>query len=166
MAKFAKLGKKAKSFSDPYSKLTLFGKMVVKLEPKQQVSPKVLRAFQGGHLVSATKEEFNAWEEIAATYKKDAVIKKTDTEKKLRERIEELESKNTELEEALLDPDEKKEKTLEEKLTILSKDGLLEYYKDTYELSPEEIKEFEGLKHPDRVIFLVKLDEEEKKEEE
>lgn len=63
MAKYVKLGEKALSFSDPFADdFTISGKQVKKLSATQETSPGVQRALAGGHLVPASKEEFDAFE--------------------------------------------------------------------------------------------------------
>ena len=65
MAKYVKLGEKALSFCDPFADdFTINGKLVKKLTPAQESSPAIQRALAGGHLVNATKEEFDASEAL------------------------------------------------------------------------------------------------------
>jgi hypothetical protein len=158
MPKFVKLGKKAASFADPYSELTLAGEAVKKLTPRQQTSPKILRAIQGGHLLPASKEEYDNWEDRRISQKKDSVSKKIDENKKLKEKIAELEGANKELQEALgKDPEEK---TPEEKLKPLNKGELAKYYEETYEVSEEEVKLFGEKNKDDMILLLVELEKE------
>ena len=159
MAKFVKLGKKAASFSDPYSQFSISGKQVKKLTPKQQTSPKVARALQGGHLVPATKDEWDAFEEKVVNEKKTEVSRKSDENRRLKERIEELEGENKELKEALGQDDD--EPTAEERFQELTKAKLVAYYKETYEVTEEEVKAFEDKNKDEMVAYLVELEKDE-----
>lgn len=58
MAKYVKLGSKARSFSDPYTEFSIFGSFIKELTREQQLSPRIKRALSQGHLVEATEEEF------------------------------------------------------------------------------------------------------------
>lgn len=60
MAKYVKLGIKAECFYDAIANLKALKNEVYKLTPKQEVSPKIRRAIQTGHLVLSTEKEFNA----------------------------------------------------------------------------------------------------------
>jgi len=58
MAKYLKLGSKASTFFDPYSRLNISGNEVVELNPKQIKSDFVKKSLAGGHLSVATEAEF------------------------------------------------------------------------------------------------------------
>lgn len=158
MTKYAKLGKKAASFADPYTEFTLAGKEVKELTPKQQVAPKIQRAFQGGHLVIATKQEYEEWIEKEGNFKKDVATVKTVEIHKLREANAELAARIAELEEALGKKDP--EKTLEEKFSDMNKAELTKYLEDNYQVSEEQVVVFKKKNKDEMVEELLKLEQE------
>lgn len=158
MAKYVKLGKKAASFADPYSELTLAGKDVKELTPKQQVSPKVQRALLGGHLVTATKEEFETWSKKESGFKAEVAVKKTAEMNKLKTENEELKGRIAELEEAM--GKKAPEKAPEDKFSGMVEQELIKYYKDNYEVTKEEVATFKKLEKTEMVVELVKLEKE------
>lgn len=64
MAEYYKLGKKAKggSFSEVSTGVSVFGAKVVEITVKQKSNKRVRQAIEHGHLVPATKDEFDAYE--------------------------------------------------------------------------------------------------------
>lgn len=55
--------------------------------------------------------------------------------------------------------EEEKEPTREDELMELTKDSLTTLYKDTYQVSDEEVEAFSKLKHDDMVVELLALEE-------
>lgn len=100
MAKYVKLGKKAECFYDSYVKLKVLKREVIELTKKQEVSPKVRRAIQTGHLEVATKDDYNDY-------------------------IGEVENPKEETE-----------------FDEMTKKELTDYYKQTFEVSEEEVVAF------------------------
>ena len=80
---YIRIGDKAFSFSDPYSKLTVRKNQVVKLEtPEQRRSGKIRLALRGGHLQVATEKEYDAYlDSVGAAPKKEQPVEKTFKEK-------------------------------------------------------------------------------------
>lgn len=76
----------------------------------------------------------------------------TCTEKEYKEYLQSLEPE--------VKPKTKKEPTLEEKFMEMTKDVLVVYYKDNYQVSEEEIKVFEKFKHEEMVAELLDLEKE------
>lgn len=63
MAKYVKLGKKAEIFFDPTTRTKILKGQVVKLEDRRKFSKKISAAIAGGHLIHASKEDFNDYME-------------------------------------------------------------------------------------------------------
>ncbi len=134
MAKYVKLGEKASSFFDPFSRLTLAGKQeVVLLDAKALKSNRVKSALKGGHLSYASESEFAEFGGIVPEDTKEKTAKKDEDE----------------------DDDEK---TIESKYGTNAEE-LLAYYKKTYEVSKTDIKKFKALSLQEMVDELKKLEE-------
>lgn len=74
------------------------------------------------------------------------------TEKEYKEHLQSLEPE--------VKPKIKKEPTLEEKLTEMTKDALVVYYQDNYQVIEEEVKVFGKFKHEEMVAELLDLEKE------
>jgi len=71
MAKYVKLGDKAESFFDPFSRLSLAGKDVKQLTGKAISSNRVRVSLLGGHLSHASEAEFI---EVGGKVEKESII--------------------------------------------------------------------------------------------
>lgn len=127
MAKYVKLGEKARSFSDAYTEFTISGDMVKELTTEQQKSVTIQRALMTGHLVQSVESEFDAYEEKLASIISGEPIKS-------------------------------KAPAKQKKLADMTKDELLAYYKETYEVDSEDEADFVEKNKADRLSFLVDLE--------
>lgn len=135
--KYVKLGPLANVFSDPYSGFKIIRNQVLELvTPQEKTSGKIKAAIRGGHLNTATEAEFEAYQKSLLPPEKPA--------------------KEIEVQEP----------TLEEQLDELTNAALLDYYKEHYEVSEEQVVAFDSLKHDERVEELLELDKESEKDKE
>lgn len=135
--KYVKLGPLANVFSDPYSGFKIIRNQVLELVTSQEkTSGKIKAAIRGGHLNTATEAEFEAYQKSLLPLEKLA--------------------KEVEVQEP----------TLEEQLDELTNAALLDYYKEHYEVSEEQVAAFDNLKHDERVEELLELDKESEKDKE
>lgn len=145
--KYLKLGEKAAGFSDPYSGLNVSGKMVVMATAKQTRYTKVAKALLGGHLVAATQEEYEEWVEFEASTRTDVQSKAVISNKELKEENTALKARLAELE---------GEKSPIDKM---NSKALVKFYKDTYDVTEDEIAEFEEKELDDKRAFLKELED-------
>ena len=152
---YLKMGPKSPGFADPKTLVHLSGKEVIQVANSQLKAPKVAKAILGGHLSVASEEEYNAWVKFEASTRvgptaslevKNAALK--DENKTLLDKIAELEANQTKA-------PEKEGPTFG---TMNSK-ALVKYYKDTYELSDEEIAKFEEMEIADKRKTLEDLED-------
>jgi len=132
MARYVRLGPKARGFADAFAEFKIAGAQVKELvTTKQKNSPKIRAAIRGGHLETASKGDYE-------NYLASLEPKKKEVKKKV----------------------EPAEPTLEEELEMKSKELLVEYYKDNYQVTEAEIETFEELKHGEMVAELLELESE------
>lgn len=131
MAKrFVKLGPKAKSFADPYSRFKIRKGQVKELKgPAEINSGRIKMALNGGHLQIASTKEYEEY----------------------RESLESL---------GPLVSNKSPKISLADKLEEKTKGEMVEYYKANYEVTEDEVEAFKKLKHAEMVIELVELDKE------
>lgn len=150
MAKYAKLGDKATSFSDPTSRLVLKNKDVVELSAKHLSSKRVKKAINGGHLSLTDKEEYedflSAQESKGSTKEKeeDTIedvedIETVDYSKSTEKDIKKALTTNQDLINNIVAITENEEEPIEEEdIKDLKKDDLVEIILNGYELEEEE----------------------------
>ena len=160
MAKYVKLGPKASNFSDPYSRLNLAGPEIKRMNQKHQTSGKVKKAFQGGHLAVATKTEYDEWELINEKNLRNVSADPDIKLRRLQEQLAETKAENAKLVAELKSKKEPDVPTREDELHELNKADLVDLYKDTYELSDEDIEIFTKLTKDGMVEELLKLESE------
>ena len=115
--RYVKLGPLANVFADPYSGFKIIRNQVLELVTQQEkTSGKIKAAIRGGHLNTATEAEFKAYQDL---------INPPEKEKKKKE--------------------ETKEPTLEDTLNEKTKAGLLDYYKETYEVDEDQVAIFDKM---------------------
>ena len=135
MAKYVKLGRKAKGFSDPYSRFKILLGEIKKLNtPQAKISGKIRSAIKGGHLVVCSEKEFNDYQKSVGLVEKES------------EKVEKVK--------------EKKEPTLEDNLTVMTNEALNTFYEKTYEVTEKQSKVFKKLNHEDKILELIDLDKE------
>ena len=132
--KYVKLGPRAGGFTDPFSRFKILRGQIKELVTPQERSSGRIKAAIRGGHLQTVSEK---------------------------DYQDYLEAQKSEEEKAV---EETKEPTLEEKLDEKTNAGLLEYYKDHYEVTEEQIDVFEKLKHDDRVAELVGLAEDSEEE--
>jgi len=131
---YVKLGPLAGGFTDPHSRFKILKGQVKQLVTQQEkTSGKIKAAIRGGHLVAVPEKEYEEY-------------------------LESLKPKA----EGVAEKEDNKEPTLKEKLEELTKAGLLDYYKENYEVDEDQIAAFDKLKHEDRVTELLELDKQSK----
>lgn len=129
--KYVKLGPRAHTFADPWSRFNISGKQVKKLQTlEQRRSNKIKTALRGGHLVLATEEDFNKYHKSL-----DSAVSADTIEEKQPTAAEKL----------------------KQELSERTKASLSEYYQDTYEVTDKEVKDFEKLTHDQMVDELMEL---------
>ena len=154
--KYIKMGLKAAGFADPYSLVNISGKEVKKITNAELRSHKVAKAVLGGHLVMAEEEEYDAWVKFEASTRTGpeaaAAVKNSDLREKNKEllaRIEELEANQKE---------PAKDDT--PKFGNMNSKALVKYYKENYEVSDDEVEEFEDMELADKRKTLEDLENE------
>lgn len=150
--KYLKLGPKAKSFADQSSGVILSGKMVIEVKQSQTIRAKVAAALRGNHLEYATEKDFKAWLKFRDSKKVKTLPNASN--KDLLKRLEALEKENAEL------VDENAElKIPKDPLLEMTKAELADHYNDGWEVSEEELVDFNKLSKDEMVDFINKLDE-------
>jgi len=168
MAQYIKLGQKAESFYDPFSKLSLVGKQVAEFSGKVANSNRVKLGLSGGHLSYASEAEFLAAGgklldllTVESKFGTNAVelttyysnnFKPTASELKKFKKLKLLDMVNelTELDE--------ESKTIESKFGKNAEE-LIKYYEDTYDVKPSDLVAFKKLTLQEMVDELTKLEE-------
>lgn len=143
MAKYAKLGDKANSFSDPTSGLNLKNKDVVELTPSNLSSKRVKKALNGGHLEYAEKSDYTEFQASKSDKKtkevddiEDTVVDYSEMDvKDIKKALKNNDLLKQNIIEMTADEDEP---FTEEDLADLTKDELLDIITNGYEGTEEE----------------------------
>lgn len=167
---YVKLGEKANSFSDPISGVNLSGKEVIILTDKARKSKKTDAAFKGGHLVRASRTEYEAYQKMDKASRAGAPAS-TVNEEVVKENLS-LKEKNQALEAELAILKAKAEEASkvddeDENLPHfddMDDEELVNYYSENYQVTDKQIKEFSKLKKGDKVAELIKLEKPEDEE--
>jgi len=128
---YLKLGEKAPAFFDVSSGVTLSGAMVVEVTIQQKNAKKVQKAFLGGHLATATEQEYKDWVEFEASTRPGYVKGKAKEPEEVKSPFDSMNTK-----------------------------ALVKAYTDTYEVSDEELEEFKELDLDGKREFLKNLEDE------
>jgi len=129
--KFVKLGSKAPAFADPWSRFNIYKGQVKELENlDQKRSNKIRNAIKGGHLETATEDEFNAYQDSLTGKASPKEVEPT------------------------------KSQELRTELDEMTKASLTQYYQENFEVSKADVKSFEKLTHDEMVDELLELSEE------
>lgn len=128
--KYVKLGPKAGGFADPYSRFKILKGEIKELVSQQERTSGKIKAAIRGGHLVSVPE--SEYEHWLESQGKAEKAKE----------------------------ESKGEPTLKEELQENTKAQLVEYYRDHYEVSDEDVEAFEKLKHPQMVAELVGLSEE------
>jgi hypothetical protein len=142
MAKYVKLGDKAESFYDPFSKFSIVRKEVKELVGNSLKSNRVKSAIKGGHLVYASQVEFEKVNSKTPVETKDNTAAGSDTKTG--------NEGNTSTGGS--------EETIESKFGN-NADELVQYYIDTFDVKKKDIEKFKELSLQGMVDELTKLEE-------
>lgn len=160
MAKFVKLGPKAGGFTDPHSRFKIHKGEIKKLKTTQERnSGRIKASIRGGHLVSCSQKEYDDYLKSLQSEVKPLEVKI----KTLRDKLKSLEAENKKLKEVQEDvekDEEDKKLTSEEVFKEMTKEQMVKYYKDSYEVAEEEVEVFGKLKHGEMVVELLELENE------
>ena len=160
---FVKLGDNAHSFSDPISGFVIVKGEVLVLTDDHQKSPKIKNALKGGHLVRSSKSEFDNAKQIFGLKQKTVID--NSNEKELRELLRTEKEKNKTLEERIGMLSAEKEISELEKskedgsFSSMSDEELVKYYSETFDVTEKQIRAFSKLNKEDKVSELEKLEE-------
>ncbi len=152
--KYIKMGPKAAGFADPQSLVNLSGKEVKKITSAELRSPKVKKAILGGHLAMAEEEEYDTWVEFEASTRKGSVSSE-------QVKISALKAENKELLARLAEFEDSDENESKDEIPVwgnMNSKALIKYYKENYEVSEDEIEEFEEMELADKRKTLEDLE--------
>ena len=158
MAKFVKLGAKAGGFSDPFSRFKIAGEEIKKLTSRERTSGRIKAAIRGGHLIVVPEKEYEEYLKSLEPNPDILGSKIKTLEIQIKSLKTQLKTAKGKLKGQREEEEEEKELTLEEKFNEMTRETLVQYYKDTYDVGEEETKVFEKLKHEEMVVELLELD--------
>lgn len=121
---YIKLGEKSPGFYDSYSGVKVSGDMVIAITPIQRAAFKVQKALVGGHLTSASEQEYRDWVEFEKGTRPNT--KEGVTEPKIEKSP--FDSMNTK--------------------------ALIKYYTEKFEVSEEDLDDFKDMGLTEKRDFL------------
>ena len=163
---YVKVGPNAESFSDPFSGFNIVKGEVKILTAEVKNSPKVKRALTGGHLSMTDEKSYMVF--LDGEKKRKLAMGeieeplKSGQEKAYKKEIKNLESEKIDL----VNKNLELQKRIEELEGVgpmdyesMTKDELTKYYKDTYDVTEDDIKAFSDKKKDEMIAELEELEE-------
>jgi len=155
--KYVKLGPKADVFMDIETHLTVTKGQVVLLTLRNERSKRIQKALRGGHLVSASKDEYVAYRDTLEPLSDDEIIKDHESEmgkkateiKKLKAKIIDLEKENASQKDEILEL-----KATGDEFEDMTNPELVDYINNTWKLTDEDKKAIKKFRKQELLDYI------------